>query len=116
MSAHNVLENQLVADHTLIPPSSGATIDVDRSPALVQVAVTACKLPVPQVAGLRLAIYNNAGSACSVTMLGGGNFQNNDGGTGTTLSVDDEELVEVISVDKAGTLQWKELAETTSVS
>lgn len=116
MSAHNVLENQLVADHTLIPPSSGATIDVDRSPALVQVAVTACKLPVPQVAGLRLAIYNNAGSACSVTMLGGGNFQNNDGGTGTTLSVDDEELVEVISVDNAGTLQWKELAETTSVS
>ena len=86
MSAHNVLENQLVADHTLIPPSSGATIDVDRSPALVQVAVTACKLPVPQVAGLRLAIYNNAGSACSVTMLGGGNFQNNDGGTGATLA------------------------------
>lgn len=117
MTAHRVLEDQLVADHSLIPPALGATVAVDRSPALLQVSVAACGFPAPQAAGLRVAIYNNAGGNCVITANSASDFQTlNGASTGNTLTVTDEDIVELISVDNAGVLQWKILAGDAAVS
>lgn len=68
MSAHNVLENQLVADHTLIDQTNlaGASADanqlvvVDRTPSILLIETGADDevryLPVPEAAGLSLTI------------------------------------------------------------
>ena len=47
MSGHNVLQEVLDAEHTLIPPSLNGTASVDRSPALL-VSEVNCKIAVPQ--------------------------------------------------------------------
>jgi hypothetical protein len=117
MSAHNVLQEQLVADHSLIPPASGATVAVDRTPAILQVDVSACKFPAPQSVGQRVVIYNNAGGNCVITVNSASDFQNLNGATvGNTLTIADESIVELISVNNAGSLQWKILGGVAVVS
>jgi hypothetical protein len=67
MSAHNVLENQLVADHTLVDLKNLAAsadanqlVVVDRTPSILLIETGADNevryLPVPEAAGLSLTI------------------------------------------------------------
>ena len=64
MSAHNVLQEQLVADHSLVGPvNADDKVQVDRSPAYVAAGVDFF-LSEPQSEGERVTIYATAG--CSL--------------------------------------------------
>jgi hypothetical protein len=46
MSAHNLLQEQLLSDHTLIDAGDGKTISVDRSPAFLDVTTAGAETRV----------------------------------------------------------------------
>ena len=109
MSAHNVLENQLVADHTLVDVlSASGNVNVDRSPAILEVGTAGARvLSAPQASGLMLTIVQPNGSVSStVTQSGGATF-----GSGTTLTLDAAaDNVLLVSMDIGGTIVWREVA------
>ena len=106
MSAHNVLENQLVADHTLIVPAADDLVAVDRSPAILETEVN-CKIATPQAAGLRLTVFSEAG--CTLTADGGLNFytSNTASTEATTITVGAHDVVDLISVSNGSAFQYK---------
>ena len=110
MSAHNVLENQLVADHTLVSVlTADGVVNVDRSPAILEVGTAGERtLSAPQVSGLMLTIVQpNTGSiASTVKQSGGATF-----GSGATLTLDTQgDNVLLVSMDIGGTIVWREVA------
>lgn len=113
MSAHNVLENQLVADHTLVSVlTADGNVNVDRSPAILEVGTAGERtLSAPIVSGLMLTIVQPA-SAVSATIKqsGGATF-----GSGTTLTLDAQaDNVLLVSMDINGTVVWREVANNIS--
>lgn len=105
MSAHNVLQEQLVADHTLITPAAAETVQVDRSPAIINAGVS-FSVSAPQAAGLLLAINNTSGS--SITVSGQVAAQNSN--TVANQSVAANTLCTFISVeDSAGAVFFKKV-------
>lgn len=106
MSAHNVLQEQLVADHTLITPAAGETVQVDRSPAIINAGVS-FSVSAPQAAGLLLAINNTSGSG-SILVSGQVAAQNSN--TVADQSVAANTLCTFISVeDSAGAVFFKKV-------
>lgn len=105
MSAHNVLQEQLVADHTLITPAAAETVQVDRSPAIINAGVS-FSVSAPQAAGLLLAINNTSGG--SITVSGQVAAQNSN--TVTNQSIAANTLCTFISVeDSAGAVFFKKI-------
>ena len=110
MSAHNVLENQLVADHTLVSVlTADGVVNVDRSPAILEVGTAGERtLSAPQVSGLMLTIVqpNTGAIASTIKQSGGATF-----GSGTTLTLDTQgDNVLLVSMDIGGTIVWREVA------
>jgi hypothetical protein len=100
MSAHNVLENQLVADHTLVPPAlAGNTVAVDRSPALLTTDLN-CKISEPQAAGLRLTVFSVAGATITAANSRKFYINNTDNTEATTITLGAHDVVDLISVEK----------------
>lgn len=106
MTAHRVLEDQLVADHTLVVPALNDLVAVDRSPAILEAEVN-CKIATPQAAGLRLTVFSEAG--CTLTADGGLNFytSNTASTEATTITVGAHDVVDLISVSKGSGFQYK---------
>ena len=112
MSAHNVLENQLIADHTLVDVlSASGNVNVDRSPAILEVGTAGARvLSAPQASGLMLTIVQPKAVAATVTQSGGATF-----GSGTTLTLDAAgDNVLLVSMDIGGTIVWREVANNIS--
>lgn len=110
MSAHNVLEEQLVADHSLIPPAvAGDLVAVDRSPAILEAEVN-CVIPTPQSAGLRLTVFSEAGVV--LTAAESGNFYTSATANtqATTITVQAHYICDLISVSKGNGFQYKKIS------
>lgn len=100
MSAHNVLENQLVADHTLVPPASaGKTVAVDRSPAFLQ-ADTNCVISEPQAAGLRLTVMTVGGVTLTAANSRKFYTSNTNNTEATTITLNSHDIIDLVSVEK----------------
>ena len=113
MSAHSILQNQLVADHTLIPPVvAGDLVAVDRSPAILEAEVN-CKISTPQAAGLRLSVFSVGG--VQLTAAESGNFytSNRANTEAQTLDVPAHYICDLVSVSKGTGFQWKKVNYTT---
>lgn len=105
MSAHNVLQEQLVADHTLITPAADETVQVDRSPAIINAGVD-FSVSAPQAAGLLLAINNTSGSSITVS----GQVAAQTSNTVANQTVTANTLCTFISVeDSAGAVFFKKI-------
>ena len=105
MSAHNVLQEQLVADHTLVPPAADAIAAVDRSPSLL-VSEVNCKIAVPQQAGLRLSVFSVAG--CVITAASGNFYTSNTASTeATTITLGAHDVIDLVSVANGSVFQFK---------
>ena len=105
MSGHNVLQEVLDAEHTLISPELNGTASVDRSPALL-VSEVDCKIAVPQRAGIRLSVFSVAG--CTVTADSGNFYTSNTASTeATTITVGAHDVVDLISVANGSVFQFK---------
>ena len=112
MTAHRVLQDQLVADHSLIAPSLDTdTVTVDRSPAIVNSGISFF-VSDPQAIGLRLAVHNTSTvSGISVKSAGNKIGSNNATAGAASVSVGNGVLSEFVSVELAdGTVIWKKLA------
>jgi hypothetical protein len=117
MTAHRVLEDQLVADHTLVPPvTSGDKVSVDRSPALLEAGVS-CVISEPQAAGLRLTIVGTANSV-AVTIANSGRFFDGttDNDPYATCTVSTGDLIDLISVTDGNNIRYKVVAGTAAFS
>jgi hypothetical protein len=110
MSAHNVLENQLVADHTLISPATAdELVAVDRSPAILEAEVN-CKISTPQAAGLRLTVVSSSGCQISPATSSERIYSSNaNSGEVTSLTLNAGQLIELISVSKGSGFQYKKI-------
>lgn len=110
MTAHRVLADGLIAEHEIPDPGASGTIQVDKSPAIVNVVTAAAETRVisaPQTSGLRLVInLKTDGDDATITQEGSGAF--NASGH-TTLTLDDVgDHANLISMDVNGTLLWRD--------
>lgn len=110
MTAHRVLADGLIAEHEIPDPGASGTIQVDKSPAIVNVVTGGAEtrtISAPQTSGLRLVInLKTDGGAVTITQSGSGNF---DASGNSTLTLDDEgDHGNLISMDVGGTLLWRD--------
>lgn len=111
MTAHRVLQDQFIADHSLIAPSLDTdTVEVDRSPAIVNTGISFF-VSDPQAIGLRLAVHNtNSGSGISVKSASSKIGANNATAGASSVSVSNGSMSEFISVELSdGSIIWKKL-------
>lgn len=113
MSAHNVLQEQLVADHTLIAPvAADDEIQVDRSPAFIDATGTTSNFKISKAAaaGLSLVINNGSGTP-AVSAIGGGNFfcDGTDNTAQASFGLTANRATHLVSVNISGAIVWKEL-------
>ena len=105
MSGHNVLQEVLDAEHTLISPALNETASIDRSPALL-VSEVNCKIAVPQRAGIRLSVFSVSG--CTITAESGNFYTSNTAGTeATSITLGAHDVVDLISVANGSVFQFK---------
>lgn len=109
MSAHNLLQEQLLSDHTLIDAGNGKTISVDRSPAFLDVTTAGVETRVLNAApraGLLLTVALNVdGGNLTVTQAGSGAF--NQAGNTTLTLADAGDVVQLVSVQIGSSILWR---------
>ena len=109
MSAHNLLQEQLLSDHTLIDAGNGKTISVDRSPAFLDVTTAGAEtrvLGAAPRAGLLLTVALNVdGGNLVVTQAGSGAF--NQAGNTTLTLADAGDVVQLVSVKIGSSILWR---------
>lgn len=120
MSAHNVLENQLVADHTLIDQTNLAAsadanqlVVVDRTPSILLIETGAADevryLPVPEAAGLSLTVVFSVDGGGDVDITQDSNVKFTSGGIANTKLTGENagSVVSLVSVQIGAVLSWR---------
>lgn len=120
MSAHNVLENQLVADHTLIDQTNLAAsadanqlVVVDRTPSILLIETGADNevryLPVPEAAGLSLTVVFSVDGGGNVDITQDSNVKFTSAAIANTklTGADAGSVVSLVSVQVGSALSWR---------
>jgi len=120
MSAHNVLENQLVADHTLVDLTNLAAsadtnqlVVVDRTPSILLIETGAANevryLPVPEAAGLSLTIVFSTDGGGDVAITQDSNVKFTAAASSNTklTGANAGSVVSLVSVKIGSALSWR---------
>lgn len=108
MSAHNTLQEELIADRTLIDPGTTGTIAIDRQGGILSLSAAAGSriLQAPQSIGQEVTVSGNAVTG-AITITQSGSAAINAAGN-TTATIDaNGEIVTFVAIAVAGTLRWR---------
>jgi hypothetical protein len=115
MSAHNHLQEGLIAEYTLPAVGNGGVIVPDRSPAVIAIRTAAAEtrsLPDPLNVGIRLTICMEVdGGDC---VIASASPINQAGNNRITLN-DPGDTVELVAISVAGAPKWRVVANDGAV-
>jgi hypothetical protein len=108
MSAHNILQEQLIADRALIDPGNAGTVVIDRSPAILSLssAVGTRILEAPQALGQEVTVSGNVITG-NVGVTQAGSAAINAAGNTTATITAAGQRVTFIAIAIAGVLRWR---------
>jgi hypothetical protein len=109
MSAHNLLQEQLLADRLLVDPGNGRTVLPDRSPAILSVSeagATSRVLGTPERLGQMLIVAGNViGGNLTITQTGSVAI-NSSGNTTATIAAAGRSIT-FVAIAVANVLRWR---------
>lgn len=108
MSAHNTLQEELIADRALLDPGAGGTIVIDRQDGVLSLSSGAGAriLQAPQTLGQEMTVSGNAITG-NVAITQPGSFAFNAAGNTTATITAAGQRISFVAIAIAGVLRWR---------